>query len=86
MATTAENAPYTKKGPHAMPSGSKASYTPSANINPLSYGGNGPKANAQSGNVPSVVVGGSCVAQDPGAIPATLSIGDDKNVSTPVSG
>jgi len=84
--TTAETAPYTKKAPHPMPSGSKASYTPSSSINELSYGKDGGKANAQSGNVPSVVVGGACEVVALPAMPGTLQIGDDKNVSTPVSG
>jgi len=84
--TTAETAPYTKKAPHPMPSGSKASYTPSSSINELSYGKDGGKANAQSGNVPSVQVGGSFEVAALPAMPGTLKIGDDKNVSTPVSG
>jgi hypothetical protein len=84
--TTAETAPYTRKAPHPMPSGSKASYTPSSSINEHSYGKDGGKANAQSGNIPSVVVGGASEVAALPAMPGTLKIGDDKNVSTPVSG
>ena len=65
---------------------SKASYTPSANINELSYGRSGGKANAQSGNVPSVQVGGSYEVAPLPAMGNGLKIGSDKNVSTPVSG
>jgi hypothetical protein len=83
--TTAETAPYTKKAPRPMPSGSKASYTPNSNINEHSYGKDGGKANAQSGNIPSVEANGSVVGVVP-AMPGTLKIGEDKNVSTPVSG
>ena len=64
----------------------KASYTPNAAIDPKAYGKSGGKANAQGGGVPSVVVGGASVAQAPPAMPGTLKIGEDKNVSTPVSG
>jgi len=60
--------------------------TISANINPLAYGKSGGRANAQGGTVPSVVVGGSSEAVAPPAMPGTLRIGEDKNVSTPVSG
>lgn len=86
MAYTAETQPYKKKPPHPVPSGSHASYTPSAAINEHSYGRDGSKANAQSGNVPSVVVGGSSEVAPLPAMPGMLKIGEDKNVSTPVSG
>lgn len=66
-------------------SGSEASYTPDAPINPLSYGKSGGKANAQSGKIPSVEANGSVVGALP-TIPPVLKIGEDKNVSTPVSG
>lgn len=69
----------------AYKGGSKASYTPSANINPLSYAKDGGKANAISG-VPTVQIGGSYEVGAVPAMPGTLRIGDDKNVSTPVSG
>ena len=65
---------------------SRASYTPSSSINELSYGKDGGKANAQGGSVPSVQVGGSYEVAPLPAMPGTLKIGDDKNVSTPVSG
>ena len=83
--TTAETAPYTKKAPHPVPAGTHASYTPSLSINEHSYGRDGGKANAQSGNIPTVEANGSVVGQVP-AMPGTLRIGEDKNVSTPVSG
>jgi hypothetical protein len=66
--------------------GSKASYTPSSSINEYAYGKDGGKANAQSGSVPSVVVGGASEVAALPAMPGTLKIGEDKNVSTPVSG
>ena len=69
----------------AYKGGSKASYTPSANINPLSYGKNGSKP-ACLGGVSTVQVGGSYEVASVPAMPGTLRIGDDKNVSTPVSG
>ena len=59
---------------------------PSSSINELSYGKDGGKANAQSGNVPSVVVGGASEEAPLPSMPGGLSIGEDKNVSTPVSG
>lgn len=65
---------------------SKASYTSSANIDPKSYGKDGGKANAQGGSVPSVQIGGSFEVAALPAMPGTLKIGEDKNVSTPVSG
>ena len=86
--TTAETAPYTPKKTNsaALKTGSKASYTPNSSINEHAYGKDGGKANAQSGNVPSVVVGGASEVASLPAMPGTLKIGDDKNVSTPVSG
>lgn len=62
----------------------KASYTPSANIDPHSYGKDGGKA--AFNNPPQVVVGGASEAVAPPAMPGTFSIGENKNVSTPVSG
>ena len=69
----------------AYKGGSKASYTPSANINPLSYAKAGGKP-ACLGNVPSMVLNGTFEVASVPAMPGTLRIGDDKNVSTPVSG
>lgn len=66
-------------------SGAEASYTPDAAINPLSYGKSGGKA-AVLGKVPEVVVGGASEVAALPAMPGTLKIGDNKNVSTPVSG
>lgn len=83
--TTAENAPYKRGKGNALASGDHAAYTPSADINPLSYGKSGPKAVAQGGDVPSVVVGGSSEVGVLPKWPDTLVIGEDKNVSTPVS-
>lgn len=65
---------------------SKASYTPNSNINEFAYGKDGGKANLVSGNIPEVQVGGSFEVAALPAMPGTLKIGDDKNVSTPVSG
>ena len=62
----------------------KASYTPDSAINEHAYGKNGGKA-AALGNVPQVEANGSVVGQVP-AMPGTLKIGENKNVSTPVSG
>jgi len=59
---------------------------PSVTIDPFAYGKNAGKANAQTGNIPSAVVSG---ASEPGTVPAmpgTFTVGEDKNVSTPVSG
>ena len=83
---TPETQPYTRKPAHGYKGGTRASYTPSGSVNEKAYGKDGGKANAQSGNVPSVVVGGSSTSQAPPALPGTLKIGEDKNVSTPVSG
>ena len=65
--------------------GSRASYAPSASINEHSYGRDGGKP-AVLGGVPEVVVGGASEVGQVPAMPGTLRIGDDKNVSTPVSG
>ena len=83
--TTAETAPYSRKKAHPMSSGSKASYTPNASINPFAYGKNAGKP-ACLGSVSTVQVGGSFEVGAVPAMPGTLRIGDDKNVSTPVSG
>ena len=72
--------------PTAMKFGQKASYTPSSNINEFAYGKSGGKANAQSGNIPSVEANGSVVGQLPKMPGGNFRIGEDKNVSTPVSG
>ena len=61
----------------------KASYTPSAAINPFAYGKDGGKASFD--NPPSIEANGSVVGQVP-AMPGMLRIGEDMNVSTPVSG
>jgi hypothetical protein len=63
----------------------KASYTPSAAINPFSYGKDGGKANAVSG-VPSVQVGGSFETAPLPSTEVHFVDGVNKNVSTPVSG
>lgn len=72
---------------NARPAGGKpqkASYTPSAAINPHGYGQDGGKASFN--NPPSLVLNGASEAVAPPAMPGTLRIGEDKNVSTPVSG
>ena len=71
-------------GPAAYQGGSRKSYTSGPKINEHSYGQDGGKASFN--NPPSVVVGGSSEAVAPPAMPGTLRIGEDKNVSTPVSG
>ena len=65
--------------------GSHASYTPTSSINELSYGRSGGKP-AAMGAVPEVVVGGSSEVAALPAWPATLTVGVNKNVSTPVTG
>lgn len=94
--TTAETAPY--KAPAGMSqheeeastsTGSRpqrASYTPGGTVDPMAYGRDGGRANAQGGSVPSVVVGRSSEVAPLPAMPGTLRIGELKNVSTPVSG
>ena len=62
----------------------KASYTPSAAINPFAYGKDGGKASF--GNPPSNQPGGNFEVGVVPAMPGMLRIGEDKNVSTPVSG
>lgn len=66
----------------------RASYTPVGGPVPtataMAYGKDGGKASFQ--DPPSVVVGGASVAQDPPGLPGTFTIGQDKNVSTPVTG
>lgn len=81
---TAETRPYTKKAPHPVPSGSRASYTPSSNIDEHSYGKSG---GGKSLNPTGIVVGGSSeVAPLPAMPGGNFTIGENKNVSTPVSG
>jgi hypothetical protein len=61
-------------------------YAPSATINEHAYGKSGGKPNAIAG-VPSVVVGGSSEVGTLPSLPGgNFGIGDNKNVSTPVSG
>lgn len=64
--------------------GGRASYTPSGTVNEHGYGRDGGKASFA--NPPSVQVGGSFEVGVVPALPGTLRIGEDKNVSTPVSG
>ena len=63
---------------------SGCSYTPNAKINERSYGRDG--STNILGKIPEVVVGGSSEVGQVPAMPGTLRIGDNKNVSTPVSG
>ena len=96
---TAETAPYktpsrpgrsTEGQINSRPAGSasqKASYTPNSNINELSYGKSGPATGDPLAPVAGVQVGGSFESQAPPAMPGgNFTIGDNKNVSTPVSG
>lgn len=82
-----EIVPSKKQRGYAKDEGkANTNYAPNSSINEHSYGQDGGKANAQKGSVPSVVVGGASEAVAPPAMPGTLRIGEDKNVSTPVSG
>ena len=63
----------------------KASYTPDSAINEHAYGKDGGKAAALGTPAGIVVNGASEVAALP-KMPGTLVIGENKNVSTPVSG
>lgn len=84
--TTAETAPYKPGKTHGYQGDAKASYTPSAAINEHAYGKDGGKP-AILGTVPQVQVGGSSESAPlPKAFTGDFSVGDDKNVSTPVSG
>ena len=66
--------------------GSKASYTPNYAANEFIGGKSGGKPGAL-GSVPSVQVGNSFeVGQLPTAFTGDFSVGENKNVSTPVSG
>lgn len=69
----------------ALKTGTRASYTPSYNADPYIGGKSGGKP-AALGNVPSVVVGGASEVGQLPTMPGTLVIGEDKNVSTPVTG
>jgi hypothetical protein len=81
-----EIVPSKKQRGYQTDQGSKPSgYAPSAAINPFSYGKDGGKA--AFANPPEVVVGGSSeVGSLPNLPGGDFGIGDDKNVSTPVSG
>jgi hypothetical protein len=82
MAGNAETPSYSPPAKKPYKGGSRASYTPSASINEHSYGKDRGKANAQTGNVPSVQVGGSFeTAALPKAFTGNFSIGENKNVS-----
>jgi len=82
----AETPDYTPPKKTAYQGTPKASYTPGGpKPDEHSYGKDGGKANILAG-VPSVVVGGSSEVGVVPAMPGTLKIGEDKNVSTPVSG
>ncbi len=83
--TPAENIPYTPPRGRADKTGGHASYTPTSSINEHSYGKDGGKPNAV-GTVPTVDSGTSTEAPLPKAFTGDFGIGDDKNVSTPVTG
>lgn len=83
-----ETMTYPAPGKHT--SIGKASITypgqPSVTIDPFAYGKSGGKSNSVT-SVPSVVVGGASeVGTLPEAFNGHFTVGDDKNVSTPVSG
>lgn len=60
----------------------RASYTPASAIDEHGYGRQRGKANAQTGNVPSVVVGGSSERAPLPKMPGgDFKVGVDKNVS-----
>lgn len=95
---TAETAPYktpAKMGQYQEDTGSfkgkpqRASYTPvggpASTATAASYGKSGPRA-AALGSVPGQVVAGASEVAPLPAMPGTLRIGEDKNVSTPVTG
>lgn len=87
--TTAETQPYKAPGKHTSIGSARITYPgqPSVTINPFAYGQSTGKANLQTGNVPSVVVGGSSeVGTLPEAFTGDFGIGDDIDVSTPVTG
>jgi hypothetical protein len=89
MAQNAETKTYKAPGKHTSIGSASITYPgqPSPTIDPFAYGKNTGKANAQTGNVPSVQVGGSFeVGSLPDAFTGDFGVGDDKNVSTPVSG
>lgn len=69
--------------------GQRASYTPVggpvSTATATAYGKSGGRAAAQGGPVPSVESNGSVVGVLP-AMPGTFRVGENKNVSTPVSG
>lgn len=68
----------------------RASYTPSGGPAPTvtatAYGKSGGRANAQGGAIPEMVVDGTYEVAPLPAMPGTLRIGENKNVSTPVTG
>lgn len=80
-----ETETYSTPAKHDYGGGSEASYTPDYAADPYVGGKDGGKASFN--NPPQVVVGG---ASEVGALPKAFTgdfgIGDDKNVSTPVSG
>jgi hypothetical protein len=86
--TTAETQPYKAPGKNTSIGSARITYPgqPIVTINPLAYGKNAGRPSAL-GSVPSVVVGGASeVGSLPEAFTGDFGIGDDKNVSTPVSG
>lgn len=84
---TAETEPYPAPGRHTSIGHARISYgSKPRTIDPFAYGKTTGTANAQKGGtIPSVEANGS-VRGDTPAMPGTLKIGDNKNVSTPVTG
>lgn len=87
---TAETQPYKPGKGSGLVTTPKASYTPNGGPAPTAtaaaYGKSGGRSSSQGGTVPTLVIGGSSEVAPLPAMPGTLVIGEDKNVSTPVTG
>lgn len=84
----AEILPYKPKPPHPIQNGGP-SYAPNGGPSLAQhhgYGQNTGKANAQTGNVPTGQPDGNFEVAALPAYPDTITVGDGKNVSTPVTG
>lgn len=85
---TAETEPYPAPGRHTHIGKARISYgaKPRA-VDPFAYGRTTGTANAQQGGtIPTVDANGSTMGALPDAFDGDFSIGENKNVSTPVSG
>lgn len=87
---TAEDAPYKRGKGNGLVTTPKASYTPDGGPAPTATANNsghsGGRSSSQGGTVPTLVIGGSSEVGSLPAMPGTLRVGEDKNVSTPVTG